>query len=110
LLHQKVEDGPVSPRGSATLVTVQLSQLWQHSPDGFSRSVRPVWRHCRNPRWIEGLERRGAFDQGNLGLPHPREIKLSLRDRAGALELHGILRFAGDLADELVQLFGKYRG
>jgi hypothetical protein len=98
-------------------------------PDGFSRSLRLVGRHrgcgvdgfwkdestsvkriketdasgdgARNPRWIERSERRGAFDQGNLGLPHSREIKLGLRDRASALEHHSILRFAGDLRTSL---------
>jgi hypothetical protein len=33
------------------------------------------------PRWIELSEHRCAFDQGNLGPPHPREVKLGLREK-----------------------------
>ena len=54
---------------------------------------------------IELSERRRAFDQGNLDPPHPRELKLRLRDSAGALEQNGILGVAGDFTDEPVQLF-----
>ena len=61
-------------------------------------------------RRIELSERRRALDQGNLGPPHPREVKLSLRDSAGALEGDCILRVAGDFAGELVQLLRKCRG
>jgi len=59
------------------------------------------------PRRIELSERRRALDQGNLGPPHPREVKLGLRDSAGALEQDGIFGVAGDLAGEFVQLFRK---
>src|SRR5215475_13170070 len=98
----------VSPRSSAALVSAQLTQFSQHASDGFSRSVRLVWRHRRRGvdgfgndgstpvkrikeadnfgdgegRRIEPSERRCALDQGNLGLPHSREIKLCLRDSA----------------------------
>ena len=58
---------------------------------------------------IELSERRRAFDQGNLGPPHPREVELCVRDSAGALEQDCILGIAGDFADELVQLFRKPR-
>ena len=37
-------------------------------------------------RRIELSKRRRAFDQGDIGTPHPREVKLSLRESAGALE------------------------
>ena len=59
---------------------------------------------------IELSERRRAFDQGNLGPPHPRELKLRLGDGAGALEQDCILAVASDFADEVVQLFGNCRG
>jgi hypothetical protein len=65
---------------------------------------------AKKPRWIERSERRGALDQGNLGLPHSREIKLCLGDSAGALEDDCILGVAGDFADEVVQLFRRCRG
>jgi hypothetical protein len=128
----------MSPHSSATLVPVQLTQFWQDPSDGFSRLVRLLCRHRRrgvagfrkdestsvkriketddpvdgakNPRWIELSERRGAFDQSNLGPPHPREVKLGLCDSAGALEHDCILGVAGDFANELVQLFRKRRG
>ena len=61
-------------------------------------------------RRIKLSERRRALNQGNLGPPHSRELKIRLRDSAGALEHHCILAVAGDFADELVQLFGKCRG
>ena len=61
-------------------------------------------------RRIEPSERRCALDQGNLGLPHSREIKLCLGDSAGALKYDCVLGIAGDFADELVQLFGGRRG
>jgi hypothetical protein len=41
--------------------------------------------------------------------PHPREVKLGLRDSAGALEHDCILSIAGDFANELVQLFRRAR-
>jgi hypothetical protein len=62
------------------------------------------------PRRIELSERRRAFNQGNLGPPHPRELKLCLRDSAGALEPDCILCVAGDFAGEGVQLLRKGRG
>jgi hypothetical protein len=62
------------------------------------------------PRRIELTERRRAFDQGNLDPPHPRELKLRLRDSAGALEQDCILSVAGDFANELIQLFCICRG
>jgi hypothetical protein len=40
LFYQEIKNRSLSPRGSAALVSVQLTQFWQHSPDGFSRSVR----------------------------------------------------------------------
>src|SRR6266542_4965027 len=129
---EQAENCSVSPHSSAVLVSVQLTQFWQHSSDGFSRSVRLVGRDrrrgvdglrrdestsvkriketddsgdgARNRPWIERSERRGAFDQGNLGLPHSREIKLCLGDSAGALEQDWIVSVAGDFANELVQL------
>ena len=58
-------------------------------------------------RRIELSERRRALDQGNLGPPHPRELKLCFRDGAGALERDCILGVAGDFADESVQFFCK---
>ena len=61
-------------------------------------------------RRIEFSERRCALNQGNLDPSHPREFKLCLRNRAGALEQDCILAVAGDFADELVQLFRKRRG
>jgi hypothetical protein len=61
-------------------------------------------------RRLELSERARALDQGYLGPPHPREVKLCLRDSAGALEHDCILAIAGDFADELVQLFRKCRG
>ena len=61
-------------------------------------------------RRIKLSEGRRALNQGNLGPPHSRELKIRLRDSAGALEHHCILAVAGDFADELVQLFGKCRG
>jgi hypothetical protein len=33
---------PASLRSSAALVSVELAQFWQHSSDGFGRSVRLV--------------------------------------------------------------------
>jgi hypothetical protein len=60
-------------------------------------------------RRVERSERRGAFDQGNLGLPHSREIKLCLGDSTGALKYDCVLVIAGDFADELVQLFRRCR-
>src|SRR5215471_808986 len=53
---------------------------------------------------------RRALNQGKLGPPHAREVKLGLRDSAGALEHDCILAVAGDFADERVQLFRKCRG
>jgi hypothetical protein len=38
----KSDNRPVSPRGGAALVAVQLTQFWQHPSDGFRRSVRLV--------------------------------------------------------------------
>jgi hypothetical protein len=61
-------------------------------------------------RRIELSECRGALDHGNLGPPHARELKLCLRDSAGALEHDFILGVADDFVDELVQLFRKCRG
>jgi hypothetical protein len=40
-------------------------------------------------RRIELSERRRALDQGNLGPPHPRELKLCLRDSAGSFSVAG---------------------
>src|SRR5215831_2308746 len=37
---KEIEHRLMSPHSSATLVSVQLAQLWQHPSDGFSRSVR----------------------------------------------------------------------
>ena len=48
--------------------------------------------------------------KATLGPPHPREVKLSLCDSAGALEHDCILAVAGEFADEGVQLFGNCRG
>jgi hypothetical protein len=39
-------------------------------------------------RRIELSERRRALDQGKLGPPHARELKLGLRDLASALAPH----------------------
>ena len=61
------------------------------------------------PRGIELSECRRALDQGDLGPPHPRELKLCLRESAGALEQDCILGVANDFADELVQLFRSCR-
>jgi hypothetical protein len=36
LFYQEIKNRSVSPRGGAALVSVQLTQFWQHSPDGFS--------------------------------------------------------------------------
>ena len=132
----QTENCSVSPRRSATLVAVQLTQFWQHSPDGLSGSFRLVWRYRRRrvdefrndqsppakrinepdhlgrgePRRIELSERRRALNQGNLGPPHPREVKFRLRDSAGALQRDGTFSVAGDFAREFVQLFRKRRG
>jgi hypothetical protein len=65
---------------------------------------------AKNPRRVERSERRGALDQGSLGLPHSREIKLCLGDSAGTLEQDGILGVAGDFAREFVQQFRQCRG
>jgi hypothetical protein len=54
------------------------------------------------PRRVELSKRRRALDQGNLGPPHPREVKLCFRDSAGALEHDCIFGVAGDVADEIV--------
>jgi hypothetical protein len=62
------------------------------------------------PRRIELSEGRCSFNQGDLGPPHPRELKLRLRDSAGAIEQDWMLSIAGDFADELVQLFCICRG
>jgi hypothetical protein len=51
---------------------------------------------AKNPRRVECSERRGAFDQGNLGLPHSREIKLCLSERYDALSAMA----ASKLSDE----------
>jgi len=61
-------------------------------------------------RRVELSERRRALNQGKLGPPHAREVKLGLRNGAGALEHDCILAVAGDFADEDVQLFRKCRG
>src|SRR5262249_18202864 len=37
---RNAEKRSVSSRSSSTLVSVQLTQFWQHSSDGFSRAVR----------------------------------------------------------------------
>jgi hypothetical protein len=50
-------------------------------------------------RRLELSERACALDQGNLGPPHPREVKLCLRDSAGALEHDCILSVSGDFTD-----------
>jgi hypothetical protein len=39
-LTGQTENCSVSPHSSAVLISVQLTQFWQHSSDGFSRSVR----------------------------------------------------------------------
>jgi len=56
-------------------------------------------------RRIELSQRRRALNQGNLGPPHPREVKLSLRDNAGALEHDCILAVAGDLRTRVSSCF-----
>ena len=61
-------------------------------------------------RRIELSECRCALDQGNLGPPRPRKLKLCLRESAGALEHDFIFGVAGDFAGEHVQLFRKCRG
>jgi hypothetical protein len=49
-------------------------------PQGVGRE-----RPARHPlRRIELSDRRRALNQGNLGPPHPREVKLCLRESAGA--------------------------
>ena len=121
----------VSTPSSAMLISIQLAQFWQRASDGFSRSVRLLLRHRRRGvdglgkrtystpvkrphgpdelgngteklRRIEFSECRRTFDQGNLGPPHPREVKLGLGESAGALKQDWILGVAGDLADELL--------
>ncbi len=62
------------------------------------------------PRRIQLSERRRALNQGHLGPPHPRKLKLCLRDSAGALEHDCLLAVAGNFADEPVQVFRKCRG
>jgi hypothetical protein len=52
--------------------------------------------------WIELSERRGALNQGNLGPPHPRELKLGVRDLESALEADCIISVAGNFAGEVV--------
>ena len=61
-------------------------------------------------RRIKLSERRRTVNQGNLGPPHSRQLKIRLRDSASALEHDCILAVAGDFADELVQLFGECCG
>src|SRR5262245_31230490 len=94
------------------LISLQLTQLWQHSPNGFSRSIRLLRRHRRRGvdgfgidepaplkctkkpnqlgdagrRRIELSERRRALDQRNLGPPCSRELKLCLREACGTRE------------------------
>jgi hypothetical protein len=51
-----------------------------------------------------------ALNQSDLGPPHTRELKLCLRDGAGALEHDCILGVAGDFVDEFVQLLRICRG
>ena len=62
------------------------------------------------PRRIELSERRRPLNQGNLGPPHLRELKIRLRDSTGALEHDCIVAGAGDFADKRVQLFRKFHG
>src|SRR5262249_37414752 len=95
---KKTANRSVAPRSSAALVSLQLTQFWQHPSHGFSRSVRLLRRHRRRG----DSERRRAFDQGNRGPWHPREVELCLRDSAGALEHDCILSVASDFADALV--------
>ena len=60
-------------------------------------------------RRLKLSERVRALDQGNLGPPYLREVKLRLRGSASALEHDCILGVAGDFADEVVQLFRECR-
>jgi hypothetical protein len=53
-------------------------------------------------RRIELSERGRALDQGNLGAPHSREVKLCLSKSAGSLKQDWIVSVAGNFADELV--------
>ena len=55
---------------------------------------------AKNLRRLELSERARALDQGNLGPPHPREVKLCLGDSAGGLEHDCILAVAVDSATE----------
>jgi hypothetical protein len=80
-------------------------------------SITPVKRikdpdHLGNGElWrIELSERRRALNQGDLGPPHPRQLKLCLRDLVSALKSDCIIGVAGNFAGELVYLFCNCRG
>ena len=94
--------GSVSLHSSAALVSVQLTQVWQHAADGFSRLIRVLWGH-RRP--ISGRACARALDQRNFRPSHPREVELGLRDLASALEGNCVNGIAGDFAGEHLELW-----
>src|SRR5262245_57809361 len=55
------------------------------------------------------FQRTRALDQGDLGPPYAREVKLCLRGGAGVLDLDCVLASAGDFTGETVQLLYKCR-
>jgi hypothetical protein len=57
---------------------------------------------AKSLRRIELSERARSLDQGNLGTPHPRELKLCLRDLESALASNCIIGVAGNFAGELI--------
>jgi hypothetical protein len=114
---RKIENRSVSPRSSAALVSVQLTQFRQHSSNGFSRSIRVLWRYHRRGvvdladgdlRTISGREYARALDQSNLRPPHPREVEFGLCDLASPLEGDCVNGVAGDFAGELLELWRQW--
>ena len=101
----KTENGSVSLHSSAAPVSVQLTQVWQHAADGFSRLIRVLWRHRRT---IGGRAGACALDQSNFRPSHSREVELGLRDLASALEGDGVNGVAGDFAGERLELWRQW--